>query len=108
MEHRDVQHETGYARTVDGHKFELVNSGETTTAYRDEALLFTVPKGMRVVTDRDGAIKSLIGMSVTPIEGMLETGGQSIAFRAEANEQLDIIDGRLVSVRRGGYVPPTT
>jgi hypothetical protein len=108
MEHRDVQHETAYARIVDGHNFELVNSGETTTAYRDEALLFTVPKGMRAVTDRDGTIKSLIGMSVTPIEGMLETGGQSIAFRAEANEQLDLIDGRLVSVRRGGYVPPTT
>ena len=108
MEHRDVQHETAYARTIDGHKFELVNSGATTTAYRDEALLYSAPKGVRVVTDRSGAIKSIIGMSVTPVAGALETDGASIAFRAEANEQLDLIDGRFVSVRRGGYVAPTT
>ena len=47
-------------------------------------------------------------MSVTPGAGALETGGASIAVRAEANEQLDLIDGRFVSVRRGGYVAPTT
>lgn len=108
FEHRDVQHETAYSRTVDGQDFELVNTAETTTAYRDGAPLFTTPKGVRVVTDRGGRITGLIGMSVTPVEGLLEAGGAAVSFRAEANEQLSFIDGRLVSVRKGGYVPPTT
>jgi hypothetical protein len=108
IEHRDVQHETAYARIVDGHEFELVNTAETTTTFRDGAPLFTAPKGVRVVTDRAGHIVSLIGMSVAPVEGVLEAGGASVRFRAEANEQLSFTDGRLVSVRKGGYVPPTT
>jgi hypothetical protein len=108
MEHRDQLHETAYARTVDGQRFELVNSGAATTAYRDEALLYSAPKGVRVVTDRSGTIRSIIGMSAAPVEGALEAGGTALAFRAEANEQLDLIDGNLVSVRKGGYVAPTT
>ena len=108
MEHRDIKHETGYARTVDGHAFELVNSEGMTIAYRDEVLLFTAPGGVRVVTGRAGNIQSLIGMSVAPVEGVLEVGGASLAFCADANEQLDISDGSFVSVRKGGHVPPTT
>jgi hypothetical protein len=108
MEHRDVQHETAYARTVDGRVFELVNTSDSTTAYRDGDLLFTAPRGVRVVTDRGGAVTSVVGMSVQPVEGTLRLTSGSLEFRADANEHLDLIGHQLVSVRKGGYVPVTT
>ncbi len=108
MEHRDMQHETAYARTVDGHVFELINTPEATTAYRDEHELFTAPKGLRVVTDRAGTIVSVIGMSVAGTAGTLRTPARTYELSVGANEQLDLIDGRFVSVRVPGLVPPVT
>jgi hypothetical protein len=105
---RDVAHETAYSRAVDGIGFELINSRETSTAFCDGALLFQCPKGVRVITDRAGAIRSLIGMSVNTIEGSLVTPDHEYPFRIAANEQLDLKDGRLASVRTPGLVPPTT
>ena len=106
IEHRDEAHETAYGRTVDGHRFELVNSATVSTAYRDGALLFHCPKGVRVVTDRSGSVVALVGMSVNEIEGSLRTREGELAFRVAANEQLDLREGRLVSVRPPGIVPP--
>jgi hypothetical protein len=107
IEHRDASHETAYCRVANGHRFELVNTASAATAYRDGALLFQCPKGVRVVTDRSGKITSLIGMSVNEIEGSLRTREGALPFRVAANEQLDLREGRLVSVKRPGLVPPT-
>ena len=108
VEHRDEAHETAYGRTVDGRHFELVNTNALSTAYADGDLLFQVPKGVRVVTERRGRITSLIGMSVNEIEGSLKTMDGEVPFRVAANEQLDLREGRLVSVMRPGLVHPTT
>lgn len=105
---RDVAHETAYGRTVDGHQFELITSRETTTAFRDGALLFQAPKGIRVISDRDGTIRSLVGLSINTIDGSLVTPTGATPFRIAANEQLDLNDGRLTSVRNPGLVLPTT
>jgi hypothetical protein len=69
IEHRDQQHETGYARRIDGCLFELVNAGGRMQAWRDGALLFDAPAGLRLVTRRDGAVTGVIGMRATPISG---------------------------------------
>ena len=107
IELRDAAHETAYARTVDGHAFELVNSAAGCTAFRDGELLFQCPRGIRVVTDRQGNPVSLIGMSVNEVTGTLRTAGAEYAFTVTANEQLDLEDGRWTSVRRRGLIPPT-
>lgn len=108
LEHRDVQHETAYARTVDGAVFELVNTAEASTAYRDGRELFTAPKGLRVVTDRAGTIVSVIGMGVADIDGALRTPTHTYELHVSANEQLELIDGRFVTIRKPGLIPPTT
>lgn len=108
IEHRDQVHETAYGRTVEGHQFELVNTGAETFAWRDGAPLFTAPAGIRIVTDRRGRISALIGMSANEIEGSLKTPDGDIPFRVAANEQLELREGRLVSVKRPGLVHPTT
>lgn len=108
MEHRDVWHETAYARDIDGRSFELVNTAETTTAYRDGHELFAAPRGLRIVTDRSGAVLSVIGMSASTITGTLRTPASSYTLTAAPNEQLDLVDGRFASVRQPGLIPPTT
>ena len=45
------------------------------TAFRDGDLLYQAPKGIRVITGRDGAIRSLVGLSVNTIDGSLVTPG---------------------------------
>jgi hypothetical protein len=108
IEHRDAQHDTAYSRAIDRLTFELVNSSTVSTAWRDGELLFEAPKGVRVVTDRAGNIQSLIGMNVADLEGVLTTPAGEIPFRVAANEQLDLINGRFVSVLKPGLVPPST
>ena len=107
IEHRDTRHETAYARTVDGIVFELANTAAETTAWRDGELLFSAPRGVRVVTDRTGKVAALVGTSAADIEGTFRRPAGDIPFRIAANEQLDLREnGELVSVRRPGLVPP--
>jgi hypothetical protein len=107
IEHRDADHATAYARDIDGATFELVNTATESIAYRDGGLLFRAPRGIRVVTDRDGSIRLLIGMSASPVEGTLETGGRTIQFKIAANEQLELDGDTVRSVRTPGLVPPS-
>ncbi len=106
LEHRDVQHETAYGRRIDGHDFELVNTASDTMAYRDGERLWQAPRGVRIVTDRTGAIKAMVGLVAQDVEGTLSTPAGDLAFRIAANEEQSLVEGRLESVRKPGLVPP--
>jgi hypothetical protein len=108
VEHRDLAHGTAYGRVVDGRTFELLNSAEESVALRDGEVLFRCPKGIRVVTDREGGVVSLIGMSVQAVAGRLTTSTGSYDFSVAANEQLRVERDGLVQVRNPGLVPPST
>lgn len=107
MDHRDAVHETGYARSVDGCRFELVNAEGETRAWCDGEPLFRAPQGVRLVTGRDGAVRALVGMTISPVEGALETSGGSIDFRVKPNEWLELRSGRFESARDPGLTTPT-
>ena len=107
IQHRDETHETAYARTLDNVRFELVNSAEGSIAYADEAVLFACPRGVRVVTDRAGAILGLIGMRAGGVEGELKTPQGTLPFNAAANEYLELTNGRFESTGKPGLVPPS-
>lgn len=107
IEHGDVAHETGYRRVVDGQVYELVNAGGCSTAYLDGELLFSVPKGVRVITDRRGNLREIVGMSVNTISGEMATLEGNIVFSAAANEVLAIGNGEARSISRPGLVHPT-
>lgn len=106
IEHRDRLHETAYSRLIDGHRFELANTGGRMQAWRDGEPLFEAPQGVRLVTGRDGAVAGLVGMRATPVEGTLAMAGASIRFRAAANEEFRVEGGSLVRVRDPGLVTP--
>jgi len=107
VDHRDAAHETAYSRRVDGHLFELVNTSDKMTAYRDGELLFTAPKGVRVVTRRDGTVISVIGMSVEPVEGQISLRSINVPLLANANDVLDLQDGIFRISSAPGLVPPS-
>lgn len=106
-EHRFVDHATAYSRTVDGHRFELVNQSAGCEALRDGEPLFGIPAGVRVVTDRSGAIRSVVGLSAGTIAGELRTLQGTLQFRAGPNEELRLEGDRLVRVHGPHLVPPT-
>lgn len=107
VEHRDAAHETAYSRRVDGRLFELVNTSHTTTAYREGELLYSAPKGVRVVTTRQGEILALVGLSVGTITGELKTPSGNMTFRAAANDVLELKDGSFEVSKAPGLVPPS-
>lgn len=107
IEHRDQVHETAYQRCVDGQRFALVNTGAAIAAYRDGVPLFSAPRGIRVITDRQGGVSGIVGMSASPVAGVLSTAHGNIAFSVAANEQFDIRGGQLVRAHDPGLVTPT-
>lgn len=98
--------ETAYGRTVDGVVFELHNSREECAIYRNGELLCQFPAGVRVVTDRSGNLRSVVGMTIRPAEGWLLYGGDSLELRAEGNEVLRYADGRFEVESAPGVVLP--
>ncbi|REK60084.1 MAG: hypothetical protein C6W55_00125 [Thermobacillus sp.] len=98
--------ETAYSRMVDGHRYELHNTRETMAVCKDGRLLLTAPAGVRVVTDRSGALRGVIGMTVRPVEGVIRTEDAELPFCAEGNAVLRYVDGRLLPAASPGVVFP--
>ncbi|QMV44078.1 MGH1-like glycoside hydrolase domain-containing protein [Cohnella cholangitidis] len=99
--------ETAYSRKVDGIVYELHNTRESCSIYQDGRLLSRFPAGTRVVTDRSGALRRIVGMSVRPVEGILRFEERDIPFRAEGNETLRYENGSFVVESAPGVILPT-
>ncbi len=102
-----VAEETGYSRAVDGALFELVNEREGSFVYKNGEKLYAFPHGIRLVTDRSGKLRSVIGMTVQPVDGEIRLpDGRTVSFRVSGNETLRYTDTGFVSVENLGIVPP--
>lgn len=88
MDHRDAAHRTAYSRRVDGQTFELVNTPDGCTAFRDGTVLFNSPYGIRVITDRAGAIRGAIGMSLQPVVGSIDRPEGALEIEIGPNQHL--------------------
>lgn len=98
---------TAYSRVVDGTSFELINGEEDCLVYSDGRLVYRFPAGIRLVTDRAGSLKAVIGMSDRRIEGVVDAGETSTAFCVAGNEILAYESGAFRSVSAPGIVHPT-
>ncbi|MFC0331986.1 hypothetical protein ACFOLF_21785 [Paenibacillus sepulcri] len=103
----EVANETAYSRTIDGTEFELLNARRGCTAYRSGEAYIRFPFGIRLVTDREGRLKAVIGMSVRTVEGTLTYKGRDYSIAVKGNERLDFTDGGFASVSDIGVVMPT-
>jgi hypothetical protein len=103
-----VAEETGYSRRVDGALFEFTNEKSgISTVYKDGVKLYELPRAVRLVTDKNGKLKGLIGMSVRDIEGEIKHEGKVIPFKVSGNEILEYNGSGFQSVENLGVVPPT-
>jgi hypothetical protein len=108
VDHGDtIAEEIAYSRKVDGTLYELANEKDGSSAYRNGELFLKFPKGIRVVTDFQGNLKSVIGMSFSGREGVIWHDGKEYSFKAAGNERLDLLDGKLESVFNPGIVLPS-
>lgn len=108
MDHgEEVAGNTAYSRTVNGLHYELVNTPDNVTVYREGRLHIQGPSGIRLVTDRSGQLEGVIGMSARIIEGELRYQGTSIPIRIKGNEMQQYSDGDLKTERDIGIIYPS-
>lgn len=107
MDHgEEVAGNTAYSRNVNGLHYELVNTPDNVTVYREGRVHIHGPAGIRLVTDRNGQLEGVIGMSVRTIEGELRYQGMSIPIRIKGNEMQLYSDGDLKTERDIGIIYP--
>ncbi|WP_379394205.1 hypothetical protein [Paenibacillus lentus] len=107
MDHgEEVSNETAYARSIDGTRFELVNTRQGSAIYRDGEVYIQFPHGMRVVTDRQGELKKIIGMSVSPVEGSVQIEGRAYPISVRGNEQQAFMGSGFETISDIGIVMP--
>lgn len=108
MDHgEEVAHETAYARVVEGIEYELVNNRDDATIYRNGEVYMRFPNGTRIVTDRQGHLKGVIGMSIRTIQGTIYYEGQEIHLTVKGNQRVAYTAGMLTSVSDIGVITPT-
>lgn len=108
MDHgEEVAGNTAYSRAVNGLHYELVNTPDNVTVYREGRVHIQGPAGIRLVTDRSGQLEGVIGMSARTIEGKLRYQGTSIPIRIKGNEMQQYSDGDLKTERDIGIIYPS-
>ncbi|MGO4696043.1 hypothetical protein AB4Z50_17355 [Paenibacillus sp. 2TAB26] len=108
MDHgEEITGETGYSRIVDGVTYELLNMQAGSEMYRNGESFIRFPSGIRVITDREGQLKGIIGMSVREIQGAIIYNNQEIPFHVKGNEYLTYENGKFSVERAIGVVNPT-
>jgi hypothetical protein len=108
MDHgEEVANETVYSRTIEGNEFELVNTRDQAVVYRNGEMYLQFPSGIRAVTDRQGCLKSIIGMSVRTVEGELRYEGKGYPVTIKGNEVQQFDHGEFTSMSDPGVIAPT-
>ena len=97
---------TGYSRTVDQAAYEFVNEKEGSAVYKNGEPLYTFPGGVRLITDRSGGLKALIGMTARTVKGEVALPDRTIPFTVSGNERLAYTGNGFVSVEKPGVVLP--
>jgi hypothetical protein len=105
--HKDVAHETAYRRAVDGQVFDLLNGASGGAVWRNGQPLFTFPRGLRLVTTRDGTLIGLTGMVARTVTGIVTTPDGDLPVSIGPNEVLSLHNGSLDRTRGPDLVPPS-
>ncbi len=105
--HRYEQWETAYARKVDGVDFELVNGVETSEVWCRGDMLGRFPSGLRIVADRAGTLREIIGLTSRTLSGTIEWDGASYSFAIGPNERQRLEAGGFGQVANPGMVLPS-
>lgn len=86
--HKHENWETAYARTIDGTRFELVNTERGGEIYCDGHILCRFPAGTRVTLARSGQIVGITAVTVRKIEASIWYDGQTFPVSLMPNASL--------------------
>lgn len=106
LEHGTAAEAVAYARDVDGVRFELAADDEKVVVLRDGLEHLSFPRGWRVVTDRDGGVKAVIGMSPVEVSGELVVRGRRVPLTLRGNERVELDDLAELGRSAVSFVPP--
>lgn len=95
-----------YRRTVDGLRFLWTNAPGTSSASADGRFLFSVPRGLRVETDRSGRVTALVGLVPRTVTGTVALGDRSFAVAVGPNQRWLLDAGGFRLTRDPGMVLP--
>jgi len=85
------------SRVVDGVRFELAGDDARVAVWRDRELLAVFPRGWRLVADRSGAPRAVVGLAARPVAGVLETAAGRWELDLAPNDLVDLASGSRVS-----------
>lgn len=106
LDHGAAAGAVAYGRAIDGGTWELVADDERVEVRRDGEPAFAFPRGWRVVTDRAGAVRAVVGIGSRAVPGELELPGGAVTLEVQSNERVGL-DGPTVTDRAGvGFVAP--
>jgi len=108
VDHHDVADELAYERTVDGVRFELVNTRAEAVAYRHGEEFLRMPHGLRAIADRTGQVTALVGMTARPVTGSVRLAGEEFTVEIAGNERVELDGTRVVRRAGPGVVLPRT
>lgn len=98
----------GYSRILEGNTFEMVADRLTMIIYMNGEKIVEAPSGIRVVMDRKGNLKSLIGLTLNPVSGEILYKGEKLELSIHGNEILRFANSELVCYGKKEIVFPVT
>jgi len=89
-----------YVQKWNGHVYELKLRRSTLSAFIDGREMFTVSTGVRVVSDLEGKVISVVGVDQQPVDVSIPQSGNLIKAKVASNEVWNLESGRLVMARK--------
>lgn len=109
MDHAGVADAIGYARSIEGTMYEFVHDEDGAVLYLDGRVRASFPPGWRLVTDRAGVVREVVGVVDRPVTGSLVTPGYRVELTVAGNERVSLDDrGRVTARLTVPVVRPTT
>jgi hypothetical protein len=106
LDHGAAVTASAYSRAVDGTVFELAGDDETIVVYRNGVEHARFPRGWRMITDRAGAVRAVVGLLSVASSGELTVDGRTTPLTVGPNERVSIVQGRIAERGGPGFVAP--
>lgn len=93
VDHHTVADSVTYTRTIDSSTYDFSHDGREAQLYRDGQRHATFPAGWRLVLDRAGTVRAVVGLSARTVTGRLATREYTVELTVAGNERVEL-DGR--------------
>ena len=89
-----------YTQKLFGHDYTLKRENGTASLLKDGELLAKSTCGVRLVTDLDGRVKSVVGIETAPVDWTLTVGDAAVCAQILPNQQFKVRDGVLTEEKK--------